>query len=425
MSGKAERPSKRIRKLSTDSEGDEEIDWTDHRGKAGRAEPATNKNESSRSRRTNPEPASSATVSRVSALPQSNSPESMRLTVKTSSSKLREATRSSPITGPSVMVNSRDQFVGGEILEGKRNRNVKKSYVLETESDEEDEEMEDAEGEDDPDAEGEDDDLDADGDIDMDVQPTSSTIQVPQASAGKSKITVKEPPKAPAVTVGQQGIGLSDDDDDELSELDSDLGEEIGKEEVMQSENDEDAEGEDEEIEVAAEEDELLDSDDETPANGSRASTPDLNKLTRRQRARFDDAASGYLMALPDEVQVKKHLTAEEHAMRRAEMARRRKNLSEKRNEEEKMETINKLLKKQAPKTNARRRDLNGPAVDATPEGEPQKPNPLFVRWVSNKDGNRIGVPEEWMEGPIGALFQGGVKANGNGMDGKLIQEVS
>jgi Ino eighty subunit 2 len=39
----------------------------------------------------------------------------------------------------------------------------------------------------------------------------------------------------------------------------------------------------------------------------------------------------------PAEVQVKKHLTAEEHAMRRAEMARRRKNLSEKRNEEEKV----------------------------------------------------------------------------------------
>ncbi|KAI4127475.1 MAG: hypothetical protein LQ347_004590, partial [Umbilicaria vellea] len=36
--------------------------------------------------------------------------------------------------------------------------------------------------------------------------------------------------------------------------------------------------------------------------------------------------------------------------MRRAEMARRRKNLSEKRNEEEKMDTINRLLKKQAPK---------------------------------------------------------------------------
>ncbi|KAA8574352.1 hypothetical protein MFRU_015g01590 [Monilinia fructicola] len=424
MSGKAERPSKRVRKLSTDSEGDGEIDWTDHRGKAGRAEPATNKNESSRSRRTNPEPASSATVSRGPAPPQSGSPESMRFTVKTSSSKLREATRSSPVPGPSVMVNSRDHFVGGEILEGKRNRKIRKSYVLESESEEEDEEMQDAEGEDDPDAEGEDEDLDADGDVDMDLQPSPPTIQVSKATAGKTKIAVKEPPKIPTATVEQKDFGLSDDDDDELSELDSDLGEEIEEEEAIQSGNDEDAEGEDEEIEAAVEEEEL-DSDDETPANESRASTPDLNKLTRRQRARFDDAASGYLMALPDEVQVKKHLTAEEHAMRRAEMARRRKNLSEKRNEEEKMETINKLLKKQAPKTNARRKDLNGPVVDATPEGEPQKPNARFVRWVSNKDGNRIGVPEEWMEGPAGALFQGGVKANGNGMGGKLIQEVS
>ncbi|KAJ8060035.1 hypothetical protein OCU04_011645 [Sclerotinia nivalis] len=297
---------------------------------------------SSRSRRTNPEPASTATVSRGPAPPQSKSPESMRLTVKTSSSKLREATRSSPITGPSVMVNSRDQFVGGEILEGKRNRKVGKSYVLESESEEDDEEMEDAEGEDDPDAEGEDDDLDADGDVDMDVQPTPPTIQISKASAGKTKITVKEPPKVPTATVEQHEMGLSDDDD-ELSELDSDLGEEIEEEEAMQSANEEDAEGEDEEIEVAAEEDELLDSDDENPANESRGSTPDLNKLTRRQRARFDDAASGYLMALPDEVQVKKHLTAEEHAMRRAEMARRRKNLSEKRNEEEKVITSQEL----------------------------------------------------------------------------------
>lgn len=254
---------------------------------------------SSRSRRTNPEPASSATVSRGPAPPQSGSPESMRFTVKTSSSKLREATRSSPVPGPSVMVNSRDHFVGGEILEGKRNRKIRKSYVLESESEEEDEEMQDAEGEDDPDAEGEDEDLDADGDVDMDLQPSPPTIQVSKATAGKTKIAVKEPPKIPTATVEQKDFGLSDDDDDELSELDSDLGEEIEEEEAIQSGNDEDAEGEDEEIEAAVEEEEL-DSDDETPANESRASTPDLNKLTRRQRARFDDAASGYLMALPD-----------------------------------------------------------------------------------------------------------------------------
>lgn len=41
---------------------------------------------------------------------------------------------------------------------------------------------------------------------------------------------------------------------------------------------------------------------------------------------------------------MKKHLTAEEHAMRRAEMARRRKNLSEKRNEEEKVITPQEIL---------------------------------------------------------------------------------
>ena len=87
------------------------------------------------------------------------------------------------------------------------------------------------------------------------------------------------------------------------------------------------------------------------------------------------------------------------------------------------METINKLLKKQAPKTNARRRDFNGIVGEATPDTEAQKPNPLFVRWISNKDGNRIGVPEEWVEAPVGAIFQNSVKAGG--MGGKLIEEVS
>ena len=84
------------------------------------------------------------------------------------------------------------------------------------------------------------------------------------------------------------------------------------------------------------------------------------------------------------------------------------------------MDTINKLLKKQAPKTNARRREFLGITGDATPDGAAPKPDPLFVRWVSNKDGNRIGVPEEWVEGPVGAIF-----AKGNSMGGKLIQEVS
>jgi len=43
------------------------------------------------------------------------------------------------------------------------------------------------------------------------------------------------------------------------------------------------------------------------------------------------------LILFGTEVQVKKHFTAEELSMRRAEMARRRRNLSEKRNEEVKV----------------------------------------------------------------------------------------
>lgn len=397
----------------------------------------------SRPRRTASENISMATVSRGHASPSSRSQQSMRLTVKTSSSKLREATRVSS-AGQSISVNRRDQFVGGEILEGKRARNVRKSYVLESDSEEDDEDAEmedvgdeDAEGESVEDEEEEEEDMDAEddglgdedaeGDIDMDAPPPPPVIKISKAASGKQTITAKLPSKVDSKTVEQKEAELgSDDDDEELSELDSDLGEEVEEEDAMQTGNEEDAEGEEEEIEVEEVEDDEdeLDSDDETPMDGSRATTPDLNKLTKRQRARLEEGGSGHLLALPDEVQVKKHLTAEEHAMRRAEMARRRKNLSEKRNEEEKMETINKLLKKQAPKTNARRNNMNNVGGDSTPDSEAQKPNPLFVRWVSNKDGNRIGVPEEWMESPVGAIFQGGVKQAG-GMSGKLIEEVS
>ncbi|CAG8957839.1 hypothetical protein HYFRA_00000179 [Hymenoscyphus fraxineus] len=371
---------------------------------------------SSRSGRRVFENVSGATVSRGS------------LTVKLSSSKLREATRSSPLAPPASIA-KKEGLSGGEIIQDKRTRNVRKSYVLESDSDEEEDEDEEMEDLGDEDAEGEDEEIededmdedglgseDAEGDIDMDAPPPPPVIKISRAQNGKQTIVAKPGPKLDNKTVEEKETGINSDDDEELSELDSEIGDEVEEEEAMQTGNEEDAEGE-EDIDAEGEDDEELDSDDETPGDGSRASTPDLTKLTKRQRARIEEHGS--------EVQVKKHLTAEEHAMRRAEMARRRKNLSEKRNEEEKMETINKLLKKQAPKTNARRRELNGNS-DGTPNVEPQKADPLFVRWVSNKDGNRIGVPEEWLDAPVGGLFRDAAKPEGGmGMGGKLIQEVS
>lgn len=98
--------------------------------------------------------------------------------------------------------------------------------------------------------------------------------------------------------------------------------------------------------------------------------------------------------------------------MRRAEMARRRKNLSEKRNEEEKMDTINRLLKKQAPK---RRGKISQAEITANAaageeefeEPEVEKANPVFTRWISDSNGCRVGVPGEWLEGPAGRVFGG------------------
>lgn len=80
------------------------------------------------------------------------------------------------------------------------------------------------------------------------------------------------------------------------------------------------------------------------------------------------------------------------------------------------METINKLLKKQAPKIN-RKSQLAG---DQTPDVESQKANPVFVRWTSTKDGSRVGVPDEMLSGPAGRVFvQGGLGR------GKMVEEVS
>lgn len=33
-------------------------------------------------------------------------------------------------------------------------------------------------------------------------------------------------------------------------------------------------------------------------------------------------------------------------------------------------------------------------------------PVPKMVRWVSNKNGIRVGVPDAWLSGPIGRVFQ-------------------
>ncbi|KFA61745.1 hypothetical protein S40285_04180 [Stachybotrys chlorohalonatus IBT 40285] len=345
------------------------------------------------------------------------------LSVEVASSKPRQSGRGA---------GRRDPFEGGEIVHGKRNRGAKKSYVVDSSPDDEEEEEEeeaeidddgvdeDAEGEDDMELDAEGEDVDADGDVSMNMTPNiiRPTIKVSR----------------PAALPRARPVVEDDDEDDDDEEL-SDPGESEPGDETMAfgddtvADADEDAEGE--EIEVAGdEEDEDEDEEDEeaegaegageddSDEEGSQGEAPDLNKMTKRQRARFEDEPQQY-MKLSDEVQVKKHFTAEELSMRRQEMARRRRNLSEKRNEEVKMETINKLLKKQAPKVSRK-----AAAANEAGDEDAQRANPVFVRWVSNRNGVRVGVPGEVLDGPAGAVFGGGGGARGLA-SGKMVEEVA
>lgn len=86
------------------------------------------------------------------------------------------------------------------------------------------------------------------------------------------------------------------------------------------------------------------------------------------------------------------------------------------------MDTINRLLKKQPPKRRGRAAAAEGndttPAEQGAPE--PEKADPLMVRWVSNANGCKLNVPEEWLGTPAGRLF-GAPVAAGNG---KMVEEL-
>lgn len=63
-------------------------------------------------------------------------------------------------------------------------------------------------------------------------------------------------------------------------------------------------------------------------------------------------------------------------------------------------------------------------------EGETKRPSPIFIRWVSTKEGERVSVPEEILEGPAGRLFINGVHPGGSGPTAlagprKMVEEVS
>ncbi|PYH99576.1 PAPA-1-domain-containing protein [Aspergillus ellipticus CBS 707.79] len=377
------------------------------RSRAGRDDqPSMDANTSARPTRVTRAAASAPAVT-VHRAPSGLNGDSLRLTLKMAPNRLRDATGGSTRSGASTR-RSVNVFTDNPIITGPRTSRPKKKLVEVDTSDEDDLEDQEEDEVDDEDAPGEDDeDVDADGDLDMDDAPPQPPVPrrhakaaAAAAPAGKSTKVVEAKELDLENDEEEEEDDDDDDDDEELSELDSDAeGEPDDQDESMlaNANGAEDLEEEDD-----------LDSDDDTP-------TTDLTRMTKRQRGNLGND----FLQLPMEPQIKKHLTAEERAMRRAEMARRRKNLSEKRNEEEKMDTINRLLRKQAPKRRGRI-----PAGEAGEGGsgdqeaqEYEKADPVMVRWVSGREGSKVSVPEEWLGMPAGRVF------GGNG-SGKLVQEV-
>lgn len=90
------------------------------------------------------------------------------------------------------------------------------------------------------------------------------------------------------------------------------------------------------------------------------------------------------------------------------------------------MDTINKLLKKPAPKRRTRAEILAAQYAQyaGTPEiGEDgeilERPDPVFVRYVQSREGVRLGVPRDWVDGPVGEVF----RREGGGR--RMVEEVS
>ncbi|KAI4949076.1 hypothetical protein J4E91_005539 [Alternaria rosae] len=409
----ADRAAKRMRRISTEHDESEGEGW-DQRGNSTSAPTAS----STRPRR------GTANQSPAAAVIQRSSPEetrqSIHLTVKSSPNKLRQATGG---VVPKAGV-SRQNIVAGK--RASRSSRVVREIDSEDDEDEDDDDAEEVDAmdvdddSDEPDAEGdEDEDMDAEGDEDDDMEDTPA----PRITVNASRGIPVQPAPAIKLTKAQDKVeakemAMDDDDDDDLSDPDSDLEEEDAEGE------DEDAEGEEDDdmgVTPGGDMDEEMDSDEDL----SRDQTPDVSKMTKRQRALINEEEDGALLALSNEAQKKKHLTAEEHAMRRAEMARRRKNLSEKRNEEEKLDTINRLLKKQPPKRGRKSMiELNEDGEEV--EQEPERANPLFTRYIQNAKGTQLAVPDEWLQAPVGRVFSGEMqKGAQKPFSGRMVEEVA
>ncbi|RDX55993.1 hypothetical protein OH76DRAFT_1460659 [Lentinus brumalis] len=148
-------------------------------------------------------------------------------------------------------------------------------------------------------------------------------------------------------------------------------------------------------IESEDDDEEQDDEGENSTRSGSVAGGASARVLTARQAVLANVVDSSHVSLIePPNPRKKKPLTEIEIALKREETARKRRNLTEKKLEDEKAETINRLLKKQSRARGKRNalataEDKPGPG-EAAGEGEYEEapeafvPPPTMYRWVSS-----------------------------------------
>ena len=250
--------------------------------------------DSTLSRRTPSNSQQPITVARADSGSPDDNKKSIRLTVKMPSSKLRAATSGA---GNGNSISAKEKLEPAEIVNGPRASRGKKSYVMESSSEEEEDEEEEEvaasdveeDVEEDEDAEGETEEADEEEDVEMEEAPPPPPKLKVTGPTSHPKIKVLPAPKVKNVEAKEVEMA----GEEELSDL------ETGGEEADVGE--EDAEGDemggDQEL---APDEEGSDSDIEAPrSNRSRGSTPDVSKMTKRQKSRLDQVMGGDFLALP------------------------------------------------------------------------------------------------------------------------------
>ncbi|KAI8136992.1 PAPA-1-like conserved region-domain-containing protein [Fennellomyces sp. T-0311] len=117
--------------------------------------------------------------------------------------------------------------------------------------------------------------------------------------------------------------------------------------------------------------------------------------MTKRQRAKYyqDDDEQKLFLTLLSESNKKKNLSKEEQALKRSEVARRRKHQSAQRAEKDKADTINRLLKKQASKSKRVIKDDVDPSPSAT-----HLPPADSVRYTTTTSGSHLSLPDSLLD---------------------------